>query len=786
MSDEFDPDKYLADSEDSGFDPDAYLAEEPSRQPNLVEEKESTNPITQLHNSMIGGAVGAGAGKAADLALRHGTDFGMSLVGQLDRGQIDTIAKNADTYRAAPKLEEMFEQYRQLAEDTKKGGIASAAKAREAIKTLPPVPVRNYVETIAQPAKNPKLSVEIAPDKGAQFLGSEIDAIKPQLLDDQDRIAQINDELRNPSVDEKQLVNQDFKQAKYENRLGQLGASPTANKKHPIQDAHDTKRDQRKLQRIDEKLKKAEETQSKSLEDLQKRKEDFVFNRKNRLEKNTAVRGVEDSSKADRLANRKDQLVFNKILDDQKTAEINAIKQREKMEKLLAEKAELQDRISGKLEKAQVAAEGQMSKLRRTPAPIIETDPDFFNNRSLGEGYATSLQDALTKVEGAEQVDPIRLDQIVQELREGNINYNQSGAVNNFNKELSAAVSGQIKEMSPEYRAGMEQAEQSFGTQKRFQNMGIKYDDDLNEVLLGDSAKAKINNALLFPENKLGEHEQVRKALDEAKAQGNLPADTDIDQLLKQHELGALKGEVGRLRQSRDLSSFELDALAKGDVRRAPGIASKLGGTKLQELYGLWRDSKVGNAVKGASKAGLPILGAIAGATSAANAAEQGDLSPLEATGAGIAEVVNPIPLTDAVEGAVQAKKTYEATGSAYEALKSGAKGFTSPAAAFAESLNEGGLERSNDARTRMEQQFKAADQFKAPKSHEEFKTFVEQKPEQIANLLEAFKADTSAQSFLAPLEKAMNSDERTRSAVLFGLYQQPAFRAALKAKSGE
>jgi hypothetical protein len=181
------------------------------------------------------------------------------------------------------------------------------------------------------------------------------------------------------------------------------------------------------------------------------------------------------------------------------------------------------------------------------------------------------------------------------------------------------------------------------------------------------------------------------------------------------------------------------------------------------------------------------------------SAANAGELSPAEATVAGGLDVINPLPL-DTVGGAVQAKKGYNESineqkmtpeyfnggeVSQSEALlagtKAGAQGLVQPMVDLGQAAGQAGTERSLDARSRMEQQMKALDALKPKepkKTGNEFLNFVDKNPEALKQLAGTLQG--ASQSYAGPLLKAAEADERSRAAILFGLYQQPAFRSII------
>ncbi len=508
---------------------------------------------------------------------------------------------------------------------------------------------------------------------------------------------------------------------------------------------------------------------------------------------------------------RKSQIEFSKLQADEKSVEMKNLKQKEKMEKLLEQKAKLEATIADKQKKVAETADTNFKAKRRIPEQIVNTDPEFFGNRKLAKSYVEPVSEALENIEDLDTITPERLGTLLRETRDEKIKYGQGGEINNFNKELSKGVDLKLKEIDPDYAAGMLQSADTRRPQELLSENGVLYNKKLEEVTFNDSSRSKLNRVLVDPKANSQSYKQIKEALEESVRLGYLPKGTNVESLLHNQKLSALKNDISRLKQGGDLNAFDINSMAKGELSRTPGIATKLGGTRLQEFYALMKGSKGFQKVAKLGKYGGLAGGIIGGGMSAAQAAEDGSLSGPAALVAGTAEAFNPTPL-DIVEGSVQASAAAKDTvantdrellmaqpemnadvmGSSdlvlqnpvvQSALKGFAKGSVSAIPSLVNSAKEGldsfGKSQSNDARSRMEQNMKAS----AP--HEEFKSFVEQKPEQVQELAQYFSGDEKTSAFVAPLEKAASGDERTRSAVLFGLYQQPAFRQAMKARKG-
>jgi hypothetical protein len=788
-------------------------------------EAESSDPVGDATRGTMGGGLGAGLGYGVDAGLKKGGDLVMRNVGDLTADDIQKISDNRETYKAASPLESMLEQFRSLGESNRSGGIKAAADARKSLEGAAPIPVQEFYQTLAKPAENPKYSTEIAPDKAQQVLGDELDRLYPTLEDKQaamsktsSDLADVQNELNAPFVNERAEINQAAKEAKFENKLGQIDPKLTnsAQQTDTVDSAGDTfkgQKESRQLLRMNEKIAKLEAKAAErpkavdALENIQKRKEDFLYNQKNAKTKTDTTRDVRNTKQFEAAQNRRTQLELNKIIEDEKAAQLKLVEEVKRKERLLEQKKSLeekqfkiQQKIERSLNKAAEKADANFQNIKQAPEEIRQAAP-FLDNRILGADYANSLENAISDVRHSDSISPVRLDQKLQEIRD-DVPEGKMNTVGKFNSELSTAVKDDLQNRYPQYKEGMGKASESFKTEALFDKLGIQYNKDLDRVTLENSGRSRLNQILLNPDKYPQEYAYLQEALQDSSKSGNLA--NSVGDTLKNAEMSALKGDVARLRQGKELNAFDINSIAKGEYSRAPGIASKLGGTRLQELYAMYKDSKAANALKTGSKVGITGLGGVIGAMNAASAADEGSISPTQATSATLAESINPIPMTDSVESIKAGNEAYndslgQGDNEALANLKAAGgatAGFFKPATdmlgqvvpaadqalesgfkAIKNTLNATGMEQANAARARKEQNFKAAE----PKLDEDFKSFVEQKPEQLHDLAAIFSAEPALQSFVAPLQKAADGDNRTRSAVLFGLYQQPAFRNALK-----
>jgi hypothetical protein len=338
--------------------------------------------------------------------------------------------------------------------------------------------------------------------------------------------------------------------------------------------------------------------------------------------------------------------------------------------------------------------------------------------------------------------------------------------------------------------------QQATRLQDELEKYGLKVDAN-GKVSLADSNKI-IKYSKDAKETKLKE---LQALIDEANTLSANPAAKSGNALVDEVKSSLIKDQVnagGEISQRMKYRAMPI-ALKSGlgaavgaqvgggqgaAAGAAAGAALDVFGNKLQEKAALMAGKAAQSGVmKGAgylAKEGIPILGGLASGYMGYKAAQ--DFFPKAgAATIGAAEAVNPIPFTDVATGAIEAKKDYEQNNSIPSAAMAGAAGFVKPAVTLANMVGEN---KSNEARARMEQNMNAGSSiFNKKDTHQDFKSFVEKNPESLRQLADKLTSIDSkaAQTYAAPLMKAAESDDRSRAAILFGLYQQPAFRQLQK-----
>lgn len=361
--------------------------------------------------------------------------------------------------------------------------------------------------------------------------------------------------------------------------------------------------------------------------------------------------------------------------------------------------------------------------------------------------------------------------------------------------------------------------------ENRFAATGVKPNTQTGDV---EFPQSKQNS---FVENLVvgGDTDEIKNAkmaLEGANKQLGVPKANPFENFQNQVKAGNIKNTV---------AAGNIGEGAKRNLRRAGagGVGATIGGiagggdpmaalagagigvglesqaAKLQEMLAKLKGSKAGqmagNAAdflgRNAPKAGL-LLGALGGA---ASAQAQG-LNPAETAISAAGEAVNPIPFTDVASGIKAVKdlppedvNTWENnpnsltgagpdTGAIPAAFLKGATS-TVPAGlqSAGESIDKFGAGQSNDARSRMEQNLSAYRNLSKPKvepddmakQHQSFQALEGPELQQLAADLQA-----EGNSYAAPImEAAQTENPQKKSAILFGLYQQPAFRQMYKMK---
>lgn len=283
--------------------------------------------------------------------------------------------------------------------------------------------------------------------------------------------------------------------------------------------------------------------------------------------------------------------------------------------------------------------------------------------------------------------------------------------------------------------------------------------------------------------------EVARQTLDKAQAEARRKASEDVVKKLKGQdaldEFRALKQRSGNASVAEDIIARNLmtDSSNLTPNEMPAGGATKffreLIGEKAPAVLAKGADALGAIAKSPVAKKLIPGAGLLLGGMAGANAAEEAGLSPSETAAVSAGEAVNPVPFTDVTKGYVAGKEEYNKSGSPIKAAGAAVQGYASPGT---QALDSFGKSQSNDARSRMAQNMGAK-----PEEKKQLLDFTQTTPEELENLATMLNTKGgSAALYSGPLTKAAQADDRQRSAILYGLYQQPAFRSLLKRNEEE
>lgn len=772
--------------------------------------------LTEAAKMTAGGAVGGATGYGLGKGLNAGIEAVINATGDLTPDQVQHIKSDPTTYKAAPSLESMLDEWKRLSQGVQQTGISSAGQARESLKGLPNIPSQSIYEALSVEPSNIKYSTPIDVGTKDRIIQEQLGMVRPDIEAANLRGSEIEQQLAKLQGDKSAVV-----------------VDPALN----LRQSH-----------LDEKLELNDKLSAEKLNQLQQANERAYA-------RNVAQEGVNPSQANFQGYGADERIGFNanqsaqkseltakqaqERLDLQKMTkeEQRLLKLEKEIQKLNAEKAKLGDKSTKAVDKALDKAKDEYAKLSNFPKEInAPTD------RYLRPEYTEQLEAALAKIRPAQNVgiEPIVADQMLQELRQG-INFDgQSDRVKDFNKGLSETFRQQVlgAENFPEYDEGMKRSSAAQRAQEAIEGKsGIRYDKSPENISFGESGHNKLTKLLADPQN--ADRAELIRELGKAEEAGVLPKGV-IEQFFRTGDSSVIKdivaqgdlSKAGRMNLTRTLGKAGVGATLGGLFGSQTGAGTAAGtvaGTtagllaekyrnQLQEMAALGKDSKVTKVARNILPGALGTAGAFLGAAGAASA---GELTPEEAAVAGVAEAANPIPMTDVVSGLVEAKQAgnealqqAEAEGRDLafeqdiaqtgdlgaapsigavtsnpidvERLKGFAKGFVSPISDLGgmavDALESWGRGQSVDARKRMEQRFAPTQKNVQDQMLEDSKELNKASPVQLQELADSFKQIKGAERFVAPLENAaQSSTEEEKNARLFGLYQQPAFRQLLK-----
>lgn len=712
---------------------------------------ESSSPLEDIGFTVGGGAAGYGTGKAIQGAANL-ADKALPGLGNLDRTQLDYISADTKKYREAPPLSQKLDTFRDLAGKNRQMGYDKADEALNTLDNAAPVKTDDYFKTISSTVNNNTYSLPLGKNVRSQVANQTQSEINPF-------IENRTNELKNTDSRIKELSATDIKR---DVKFQAAQQAKIAN-------------DELKMARLDNKISKAK---NEALEIAIKNKEDFQA-RQGIQQKRTNF--VETDKN---LTRYQDRMLELKQLEAKKVKIAQSIEKKiadskKKADGIIKSKTGVSDEI------ARVAPEMVDRKIMPTVRGSVEAaldlgrDIDEIPARTMGESY-------------------------VRALREGN-NYdaNSSGGFSQkFDKKVAETVRGDLGKLNPEYDALMGQSERAINTEEKFKKLGAVYDETTGKMTLPQGAR---NNMAIMAASGADDFTDKKELFNTLPEDLKALGIADDPNMLDNLRASAIKQGV------KDASVLDISGYDASNAitpsRGLIGTVAKFGkdnfGTKLQEQIAL---AKGNSFAKGAFKNAPGILGAAGALAGAGLAQAAGDIDSTEAGVLAATDIVNPLPL-DTTGGYVAGKKAFndnvneqKMTQEYFDggevnlkdpwkaALSEGASAAVQPIKDIGNSIEQAGTERSMDARSRMEQNMNAFQSLKAKKKEEnkkpDFKGFQKISTMDLQGLAQMLGGSESsaAQSYAAPLEKAANAqDERTKNAVLWGLYQQPAFRQIYK-----
>lgn len=449
------------------------------------------------------------------------------------------------------------------------------------------------------------------------------------------------------------------------------------------------------------------------------------------------------------------------------------------------------------------------SNLNKLPSEITKNVPSL-TDVVYDPVKAQQLEEAVSLARGAENITPQRMAEgILQQLRDKSSYVTGGPEKAKFNTELAESIRGLLGSKYAEYDTLKQMSKKAIDLKEDMQKLGLSFDDAGNVQFLGGS-KAKLMKIVRNPKMYEQEMKSLQRVIDAYpqltqnaySIAGLTPTSNAITDIPEQLKSGAIKNVVAGATEEANL--YHQSPIKSYIARNVTPIQEKaaIGLGKLDEVVDpiTGKISKIAKSIAGEGSLlkstgakvleNLPVAGAVLGGLAGASSAMAAGLSPEASLAVGTAEAFNPIPLTDVASGVVEAKKEYEKSQSIPKTIAAGAKGLVSP---YSDIMGQVGTEQSLAARDKMQKSMNYIEEMKQRQQqkeipHTEFKSFVNKTPQDIQALADIFSASDSkaAQSYVAPLLKASQADDRTRSAVLFGLYQQPAFREMKRKLAGD
>lgn len=436
---------------------------------------------------------------------------------------------------------------------------------------------------------------------------------------------------------------------------------------------------------------------------------------------------------------------------------------------------------------------GDFSRATNIPQDLLQARPDLADKKIQKE-LGKTLQKEIDFLKTGE-IAPRDLADYVRQLQEQTSYVVAPTEADKFKQEIARNVSEYLKELpgAEGYKKGQEISKKAIELEKGFKEFGLGLDAE-NNVKITNPKKLE-NLYKKGSASDISRFERYVKAAQELgiNTQNTMGLDlSSIDRFQNELPLATIKKTA---EEAKDLPGFAtakrfVGSTVGGALGGIPGaIAGYTGasalptGTKLQELAALAAGSKTAKAAAKGAKFLGPVAGLATAGLTYAQGMEEG-LSTPEATGVAAAETINPIPLTDTLGAYKAAKETFQRESGLAAPVKAAGAG----AEAFFKPMTEAQAQIEKKAGMTGQELFRAERSAVSPAktlSASKFETTDGPEMTKFADYLEQ-SPDRTAQEYGRVIRQVISSPEREKSATLFSLNQNPAFRQLAKKYKGE
>lgn len=430
------------------------------------------------------------------------------------------------------------------------------------------------------------------------------------------------------------------------------------------------------------------------------------------------------------------------------------------------------------------------SKVTNLPPELLEVRPDLSQTK-IPKEYGQMLQKEIDFLKTGEMT-PKQMASFVKKAQEKASYTPFPTEEDKFKQEIARIYSEELKAKpgAELYAKGQEISKKAIELEKGFKEFGLGLDSENNVKVTNPK---KLEN--LYKKGSSADISRFEKYVKEAQDLGINLENTmgldvsNIDRFQTELPFASIKQTVETAKDLPGVGTAKRIAgsAVGGALGGIPGaIAGYTGatalptGTKIQEAASLAKGS---GAFKTAAKA-AKFLGPAAGLATAgltyAQGMEEGLSTPESAAIAG-AEVLNPIPLTDTLQAYKAAKQEFEKEPGIVKPAQAAAKAFVKPmtelqtgieqkAGMTGQELYKAERSASSPSKTLSDSKFENTSGPEMTK----FADYLEQSPDKIS------------QEYSRVIRQVISSPDREKSATLFSLNQNPAFRELAKKYKGE